>query len=294
MTSILRVAVLGVCSIYLAMHAVPARAQQPPPPPPSESSEEVRKASQIEIAYIEPRNAKFRPIYQRVKQLRVLETLQEFLAPLRLPDKLMVKVDECAGAMTIPYRSRAPVTICYEYIALIEANIPSEPFVYFGRGRPILTKTQAIIGPFVQLVLQQVAFAVFDTLQTPIWGRMDEAADSIGALIVLEFGEDIAWTTVAGSAWFLAQRGFFGAGHFSDAVRPQEAQRFYNTLCIAYGGWPAKFGFLIDSFNLHESRAKYCAQDYRRLRRSFRQTIMPHVDRELLKVVQAKKDWLPK
>ena len=294
MTSNLRVALLGICSIYLAMQPVPALTQQRPPPPPSDSAESVRKASQIDIAYVEPRNAKYREIHQRVKEMHVLETLQEFLAPLRLPDKLMVKVDECGGAMTVPYKSQAPVTICYEYIALIEANIPSEPFVFFGRERPILTKGQAIIGPFIQLVLQQVAFAVFDTLQIPIWGRLDEAADNIGAFIVLEFGDDIAWTTIAGSAWFLAQRGFYGAGYFSDAVRPLEAQRFYNYLCIAYGGWPAKFGFLVDSFNLNKERAKFCNQDYRRLRRSFRQTIMPHVDRELLKVVQAKKDWLPK
>ena len=66
------------------------------------------------------------------------------------------------------------------------------------------------------------------------------------------------------------------SGFFSDAVRPSEAQRFYDTLCIAYGGWPDKFGFLVDSFNLNANRAKYCQQDYRRLRRSFRQTIMPH------------------
>jgi hypothetical protein len=294
MTPILRVAALGLCAFCFVLQPMPARSQQRPPPPPDESSESIRKASQIEIAYVEPRQAKYREIYQRVKQLHVLETLQEFLAPLRLPDKLTVKIDECGGAMTIPYASKAPVVICYEYIALIEANIPTEPFVWFGRGRPILTKTQAIIGPFIQLVLQQLSLAVFDSLQVPIWGRLDEAADNIGAFIVLEFGDDIAWTTIAGSAWFLAQRGFFGVGSFTDAVRPQEAQRFYNYLCVAYGGWPQKFGFLVDSFNLHTERAKYCAQDYRRLRRSFRQTIMPHVDRELLKVVQAKKDWLPK
>jgi hypothetical protein len=275
----------------------PVKAQQPPPPPPPESetaSAQVRRASHIEIAYVEPRNAKYKGIYQRVQKFRVLETLQEFLAPLRLPDKLMVKIDECGGALTVPYTPHAPVTICYEYIALIEANSPTEPVVSFGRGRPRLTRDQTVIGPFVQLVLQQIANAVFDKLQVPIWGRSDEAADNIGALIMLEFGEEIAWTTIAGTAWFLAQRGFFGTGYFTDAVRPVEAQRFYNYLCVAYGGWPAKFSFLVDGFNLNRARARYCAQDYRRLRRSFRQTIMPHVDRELLKAVQAKKDWLPK
>jgi Putative metallopeptidase len=290
MTTILRAAVLGICSIYLAIQ--PVSAQQSPPSP--ESVESVRKASQIDIAYVEPRNPKFRPIHQRLEQLHVLETLQAFLAPLRLPEKLAVKVDECGGALTMPYRSHGPVTICYEYVALIETNRPTHGYVYFGRGIPTLTENQAIIGLFVELVLQQVAYAVFDILQVPIWGRMDEAADNVGAFISLEFGKDVALTTILGNAWFLAQRGVIGAGYFSDPVRPTEAQRFYNFLCIAYGGWPDLFSFLIDDFNLPKDRAEGCRSEYRQLRRSFRQTIMPHVDRELLKVVQAKKDWLPK
>jgi Putative metallopeptidase len=292
MTSILRAAALGFCSIYLAIQ--PVSAQPSPPRPSSESVELVRKASQIDIAYVEPRNPKYRPIHQRLKQLHVLETLQAFLAPLRLPEKLMVKVDECGGALTTPYRPQGPVTICYEYVALIEANRPTHGYVYFGRGIPTLTENKAIIGPFVELVLQQVAYAVFDILQIPIWGRMDEAADNVGAFISLEFGKDVALTTILGNAWFLAQRGVIGAGYFSDPVRPTEAQRFYNFLCIAYGGWPDLFRFLIDDFNLPKGRADGCRSEYRQLRRSFRQTIMPHVDRELLKVVQAKKDWLPK
>jgi hypothetical protein len=292
MTSILRVAVLGICSIYLAMQ--PVKAQQPPPPPPDSESAQVRRASQIEIAYVEPRNAKYAPIHQRLQRLHVLETLQEFLAPLRLPEKLAVKVDECNGALTVQYRPQGPVTICYEYVALIEANRPSHGYVYFGRGLPVLTENQAIIGPFIELVLQQVAYAVFEALQVPIWGRVDEAADNVGAFISLEFGKDVAFTTILGNAWFLAQRGIIGAGYFIDPVRPTEAQRFYNFLCVAYGGWPGLFKFLVDDFNLPKERAEGCNFEYRQLRRSFRQTILPHVDRELLKVVQAKKDWLPK
>jgi hypothetical protein len=291
MTPIIRAAALGVCSIYLATQ--PVSAQQSPPLPSSESVESVRNASQINIAYVEPHNPKFQPIHERLKQLRVLETLQAFLAPLRLPEKLTVKVDEC-GALTVPYRPQGAVTICYEYVALIESNRPTHGYVYFGRGIPTLTENQAIVGPFVELVLQQVAHAVFDILQIPIWGRKDEAADNVGAFISLEFGKDVALTTILGNAWFLAQRGVIGAGYFSDPVRPTEAQRFYNFLCIAYGGWPDLFNFLIDDFNLPKDRAEGCRSEYRQLRRSFRQTIMPHVDRELLKLVQAKKDWLPK
>ena len=38
---------------------------------------------------------------------RVLETLQEFLSPLKLPSKITVKMDQCGGALTVPYKPMA-------------------------------------------------------------------------------------------------------------------------------------------------------------------------------------------
>src|SRR5258707_1024412 len=55
----------------------------------------IPKNPQIEIAYVAPHSDKYQPIYQRLKDLQVLETLQEFLAPLRLSRKIVVKTDEC-------------------------------------------------------------------------------------------------------------------------------------------------------------------------------------------------------
>jgi hypothetical protein len=112
-------AALGLALAALA--AVPARAQPPDALP---APVAVPKNSQIDIDYVLPREAKHRPIYDKLRQHRVLETLQEFLAPLRLPRRLTFKVDECGGAMRRAYQPGSPVTICYEYIALIENNAP--------------------------------------------------------------------------------------------------------------------------------------------------------------------------
>ena len=89
-------------------------------------------------------------------------------------------------------------------------------------------------------------------LEIPVWGRVEEAADNVTALIMLDFGEELAWTTLLGSAWYLAQRGMLGTGFFSDAARPLEAQRFYNYLCFAYGAQPKTYEFLVNGFNLPE------------------------------------------
>ena len=54
-----------------------------------------------------PADVRFDLIHDRMRQLEVLETLQEFLSPLKLPRKIMVKMDQCGGALTVPYQPDA-------------------------------------------------------------------------------------------------------------------------------------------------------------------------------------------
>src|SRR5262245_65428205 len=89
--------------------STPAAAQVPP----------ALQNPQVDIVYLEPRNPAFRPIADRVKQRRALEQLKVFLAPLKMPRKLTVNVDEC-GAPSRAYKAQGPVTICYELIDQIE------------------------------------------------------------------------------------------------------------------------------------------------------------------------------
>jgi hypothetical protein len=272
--------IAGAAGVLLAM-GLPASGQNAPFP----------RNPQIDVVYVPPKDARYQVIHDRMKQLHVLETLQEFLSPLKLDRKLMVKIDQCGGALTMAYRNQEPIVLCYEYLRAVYANAPIEGVVMFGQGRR-LTRDQAIVGAIVQFVLHQVAEATFDIMQIPVWGRVSDAADNVAGFLMLEFGEDVAWTTLMGSAWFLAQQGIVGAGFFSDTTRPLDAQRFYSFLCIAYGARPKRFSFLVNSFNLPERRARYCRQDYLKLRGSFRTTILPHVDRALLKQVRNRK-WLP-
>src|SRR5262245_40627592 len=75
---------------------------------------------QVEIAYVQPANPNYKPIYERLKKLQVLEELQQFLVPLKLPRKLTVQVDQC-GATSRPYVPGGPATVCYELVEQIEA-----------------------------------------------------------------------------------------------------------------------------------------------------------------------------
>jgi hypothetical protein len=268
--------ILSATAFMLALISTPAMAQLRPDSRPTAAL----PPSQVDIAYVEPRNADFRPIQDRLKKRQVLEELQLFLSPLRLPRKLAVKIDQCDAASS-PYKSGGPVTICYEYIAQLDRLAPKE--IQPG-GMP---REMMIVGAFVQAVLHETARAVMDILEVPVWGREADAADKLAGFIMMQFGKDVAVRTLLGTAWFFeASERTWTGNDFSDVASP-EAQRFFNYLCMAYGGDAATFKFVVDNNLLPQRRAQRCAGEYQEVRFAFLKTIMPHVDQNALKVVQS-------
>jgi hypothetical protein len=237
---------------------------------------------QIEIVYGQPSNANYRPIYDRLKKLQVLEELKQFLVPLKLPRKLTVQVDQC-GAATRPYKPGGPATICYELAEQIERVA--------AKTEENLRDT-VIVGTFVQAVFHEVALAVLDILQVPIWGRREDAADRLAGFIMLQFGEDVARQTVIGTGVFFEASGKTWTGsQFADVNSP-EPQRYFNFLCMAYGGAPKVFEGLAKAEGdakpiLPEDRAGRCADEYAQVRKAFNLRIMPFVDPDLVVKVKA-------
>jgi hypothetical protein len=261
---------LVLAAAWLTFLAEYATAETAPAPP-----------GTIEIAYVEPTNPKHQPIYERLKQRQVLEQLRQFLSPLKLPQTLKVQMRGCRGSVNAWYRAHE-VTICYEYVAWIESLAPKE-------NTPQVTREDAIVGPFIQVVLHEVAHAVFDILQIPLFGREEDAADQLAAFIMLQFGKDVARRTLTGTAYLYrvdSQTNAPTDDDFSD-VHGTPAQRFYNTLCIAYGGDPQTFGDFVRNNILPKFRADGCAREYQQVLSAFRKLITPYVDLELLRQVQS-------
>jgi hypothetical protein len=254
----------------------PAAAQTPARP----ASDAVR------INYAEPKNPEHRPIHERLKKRRVLEDLQEFLSPLRLPEPLTIKIEGCNGIVNAYYSDRA-VTICYEYIAWIHqiaAKVTTTESI---------SPEDAVVGPFVDILLHELAHAIFDLLKIPIFGREEDAADQLAAFILLQFGNDTARRTITGAALLFRQMSVDqqpGAADYA-AVHGLPAQRFVNVLCIAYGAQPALFADFVKKGYLPAHRIQYCRWEYRQIAHAFRTLISPHVDPVLQEKVR-RRDWL--
>jgi len=246
-------------------------------------------SGQVQISYDVPTDAQFQPIYQDLKRRQVLERLQGFLSPLHLPKKLTVRTSQC-GAMGIPYQSGAPVTICYELVKHI---------IDIARQNAKDPDKQALIiyGTFVETALHHIAYAVFDLLNVPILGREDDAADRVAAFTMMQFGDKVAYTAIVGTGTFFQYSKQSWTGSDFASERSPAAQRFYNYLCIAYGGDPLTFQFLAprpgpsDFPKLSEERAPRCAREYLQVRHAFNLRIMPYVDPAALIKVRASQ-WL--
>ena len=295
MKSIVSATALVCALIWPAVHSTTAVAQPQPAPAgaPANSSANPWGSPnpQIDIAYIEPKDARFQPIFDKLKKRQVLEELQAFLAPLKLPRKLTVQTEQC-GAAGVHYKPGGPVTLCYEYVAVLEQAAPDVKLQIGGRA---FGKDDAVVGSFVHLALHEVARATFDVLAIPVWGREEHAADRVAGFLMFQFGEKVAYRTLVGTSWFLSQvsteRTGLPTGDFSytRGLDGETLQRFYNMVCIALGGDGVKYDFLKKS--LPKDRADNCRWEYLQLARSFNDTFMPHVDQDLMKKVQAT-DWL--
>jgi hypothetical protein len=271
-------------SLAVLLFAAQGAAAQPPSagaPAPQQ------QATQIETIYREPSNSALRPIYELLKKRQVLEELRTFLVPLRLPRKLTVQTDECGGMQRV-YQRGGPVTICYE---LVDQIIKTAE-----RAKPEIRST-VIAGTFIQATLHETAYGIMDILQVPIWGRASDAADRLSALVMLQFGEDLADVAVRATAIFFDLSKKTWTGSDFAAIDSPEEQRFYNYLCIAYGGSPITFYYLVATSDntapiLPKNRARRCKGEYEQVRKAFNLRIMPFVDPDKLIAIRATPSWL--
>src|SRR5262249_52973919 len=134
--------------------------------------------------YLPASDRKLAPIRDKLKELRVLEEMQAFLQPLHLPTELRLVTAQC-GAQRRPYASGQRITICYE---MVEQLLELAPKIYPQSQQ---YQKDTITGGFIEAALHEAALAIFDVLQIPIWGRVEDAADRVSALIMVELGEDL-------------------------------------------------------------------------------------------------------
>jgi hypothetical protein len=241
----------------------------------------------ILFEYQKPTNPAHQPLYELLRERRVLEKLQEIFSPFRLPVDLTFKTVGCDGRVNAWYQ-RPTITLCYEYLDEIRKSI-SQATMPAG-----LTPEDAVIGQFFYVVAHEFGHAVFDLLEIPSFGGAEDTADQFATYLMLHFGKDEAKKLIAGAAYSYRDAVqnstmIVPLQAFSD-VHGVPAQRFFNLLCVAYGANAELFADVMKY--LPKTRAADCKREYHQVAFAFQKLVLPHVDRDLAKQV-FRRAWLP-
>lgn len=266
----------------------------------------------VYIEYHKPKNHKFEPIYRKLKERKLLEEFDAFLSPLQLKAALILSLEQgdprnCNNPNSY-FDGKDTLHLCYIYFDHLERDVakeyprePNEPFTSTSLGlMPGFTRAEVIIGGAVDVMMHELGHALFYIQGIPVLGREEDAADQVAAFIMTQFGPSVARTTIKGA---------YNAYHNDNAerlrkqngvIRPwQEAdehsidiQRAYNYLCMAFGRYPEAFQDLADSL-LPRARSSNCGNEYRQAEFAFKKTLLPDIDRELMKKVQAMQIFRP-
>jgi hypothetical protein len=237
------------------------------------------KTDQMLYEYAPPTNPAQMPLYETLKKTQILEKLKDFLAPVRLPRQILIKMETCGIANA--YYDPGIIKVCYEYIEYVKKMTPK--VVRHG-----LTPNDQLIGPIADVFLHEFGHALVRELEIPFFAKEEDTADYIATYILLMFPDDDARRLLLGTA-FLAgneakeEQAKTGALTALADSHSLPAQRFFNKWCMAYGSDKELFADAPQLGMIPPNRMKWCRWEWVTNEDSFKRLIMPFVDRDLLK-----------
>lgn len=266
-------------SAVLALTLHVAEAQVPPDDP-------ALGTGRFDIEYVAPKNDAHRALYEMMMRRRLLETFQELFSPIRLPERITLKVEGCDGVANASFWQNV-ISVCYEYFGFIEKHAPKMALAG-------LSPRDALIGPTVDVFLHELGHAIIQTLDIPFFGREEESADYIATTIMLQFFRDDARRLILGASFISGSEAMEEQGRAPELalladVHSLPAVRYFNRWCMAYGYDPTLFADAMSLGMLPPERSKHCRYEYATNEFAFRHLIEPYIDPELKAKIASRK-----
>ena len=238
----------------------------------------------VRPSYEEPKNPAHRPLYDHLRQQKLLEKFAEVLGTIRLPRELGLRFAGCDGESNAWFDGEEHrITFCYEFVAEIDQAAAGS--VQYG-----IPREDALDGAVVFVLLHESGHALFNYLQVPIFGREEDAADHFAGYVLLRAGKTIAHRALSGAAWMYKHDS--GARKLDESdfadVHGLDAQRLYNVLCMAFGAYPDEYRGLVDKGYLPKERAEGCKDEYAQVTYAFQKLISGSLDAQAVASTRAR------
>ncbi len=239
---------------------------------------------QFDYDYVVPKNPAHMPLYNMLREGRLLEKMKEFFSPIRFPERITLRLVGCDGVLNA-YFFKDEVKICYEYFEYIQKYTAKAE--RFG-----LTPKDAMIGPVVEVFLHEVGHAVVQLLDIPYFGRQEDTADYFATYVLLQFAKDDARRLILGASLLAGNEAMEEQSKAPELrlladTHSLPAQRYFNRWCMAYGADPELFGDAIQLGMVPQHRARGCRYEWLTNEFAFKTLIAPYIDQKLKEKILA-------
>ncbi|MEP2531801.1 DUF4344 domain-containing metallopeptidase [Shimia sp.] len=147
------------------------------------------------------------------------------------------------------------------FIAACAVAMPAQADLRIGKtSDDVIAYVESnLIGIFYH----ELGHALIDTLNLPIFGQEEDAADVLSVFLIDAFYDEDSAVQLAYDTAF----GFLGESEYSDEiafwdVHGPDLQRYYNLVCIFYGANADERDDVAQDLGLPEDRAEYCPDEY--------------------------------
>ena len=228
-----------------------------------------KSSGSFEIHYSTPENKSFSGTYETIKQSGVFDDMvYQLNRNFVLPTNVWIIFAQCGSSTAFYDPDQKKIEVCYEFFNNVE-NMYSAMDVTQNVTAAALNNTEFVL-------YNEIGHALIDTLNIPVTGKEEDAADQLATLLVLENGQNDD-TPVFLTAYSLA---FQSANKNPNDLQlwdehSLEGQRFFNIICWLYGQNPAKYQ-LFASQLIPDERLQKCEGEYAKMFRSWVQLLGPY------------------
>ncbi|MDB9527792.1 DUF4344 domain-containing metallopeptidase [Oscillatoria sp. CS-180] len=242
------------------------------------SSEEKRKQTEttptITVIYTPAETPRGQEIQGLMERTQSFEQLTAGLNQvLSLPEPLTLNQAECG--MVNAYYSPADrqIVMCYELVDYFLALYTAEAEIDPNAPPPEIST----VGALGFVMLHELGHALIDILDVPVLGKEEDAADQFATIILSmsDIGQVAAEST---AVWFYTsaqQQDYANIPYWDE--HSLDIQRFFNVICMLYGGSPETYGGLMQELGVSERRAELCQQEYFAAWETWKVVLAPHV-----------------
>jgi hypothetical protein len=231
------------------------------------------KKGEVRVEWEEPRTEEDQLGYELLEAGETEEIITGLAETFELPNRLVVQGINGIEGGPAYYPEDNTIVLPYQFATMVLGVM--------AEGSPEASEEEigeqaGSVNTFI--LAHEFAHAMIENLEIPIFGREEDAADSISTALLLEVPNGDEYAANAALFWAeLASEGGHSLEEYADE-HSLNIQRALNILCWVAGSSEQAYEEVAESEALPEERLERCPEEYEQVVGSMEQELEPHLE----------------